>query len=71
MRPEEIERRFTFHPADTPERGQDHSLVRQQCQALASFLNDWIPEGREKALAVTKLEEVMFWANAAIARRED
>jgi hypothetical protein len=27
-----------------------------------------VPEGREKALALTNLEQVMFWANAAIAR---
>jgi hypothetical protein len=27
------------------------------------------PPGREKALAITKLEEAMLWANAAIARQ--
>jgi hypothetical protein len=30
-----------------------------------------LPEGREKALAVTHLEEVMMWSNAAIARQAD
>jgi hypothetical protein len=27
-----------------------------------------LPDGREKALAFTHLEEVTMWANAAIAR---
>jgi hypothetical protein len=31
-------------------------------------LSDTIPPGREQALFVTKLEEAMMWANAAIAR---
>jgi hypothetical protein len=28
------------------------------------------PEGRELSLALSNLEEVMFWANAAIARNQ-
>jgi len=27
------------------------------------------PESREKSLAITKLEEAVYWLNAAIARR--
>ena len=29
-----------------------------------------VPQGRERALALTKLEETIMWANAGIARSE-
>ncbi|MFJ2719359.1 hypothetical protein [Streptomyces sp. NPDC087437] len=68
MQPADIEHRFAFHAAPTQEKREEHASVRQACRRLADELNDQLPEGREKALAITKLEEVMFWANAAIAR---
>lgn len=69
MAPEDIEHRFAFHAATTEEKRDAHTSVRQNCRSLADFLNDRLPEGREKALAVTHLEEVMFWGNAALARQ--
>lgn len=64
----DLDNRFDFHPATTNEKRNDHSSVREHCRLLAHFLNDSCPEGREKDLAITKLEEVMLWANASIAR---
>lgn len=68
MTPEDIENRFAFHAATTEEKRDAHTSVRQNCRQLADFLNEKLPDGRELSLAVTKLEEVMFWANAALAR---
>jgi hypothetical protein len=65
----DLENRFAYHPAATPERGEAHQAVRDACLGLAHYLDDVIPPGREKALALTNLEQVMFWANGAIARQ--
>jgi len=64
----DIAHRFEFHPATTDEKREAHENVRQNCGWLASYLNDILPDGREKSLAITHLEEVMFWGNAALAR---
>lgn len=68
MTPEDIENRFAFHAANTEEKRDAHTSVRQNCRQLADFLNDRLPEGREKSLAITHLEDVMMWSNAALAR---
>ena len=64
----DLENRFKFHPANTEEKRNEHTSVREHCLELALFINEKMPEGREKSLAITHLEEVMFWANAGIAR---
>lgn len=63
----EIHNRFTYH-APTPEKVKMHERIRELMITQAQVLNHVLPEGRDKALAFTKLEEVMFHANAAIAR---
>jgi hypothetical protein len=64
---EEIVRRFTYHrPED--QKVQDHNNIRLNFRTFAEGLNTVLPEGREKSLAFTALEESSFWAHAAIAR---
>lgn len=65
----DINWRFEYHPATTEADMDSHARIRALCGALASALNDVLPDGREKSLAMTNLEQTMFWANAAIARQ--
>ncbi len=72
MNPAELlAHRFAHHPPTTQVATEEHVFVREGCLWLATKLDDHLPDGREKALAMTNLEQVMFWANAAIARRTD
>ena len=62
----EIEERFSFHPA-TEETGPAHESVRAALRTTAHFLDGLLPDSREKSTAITKLQEAMMHANAAIA----
>lgn len=63
-----LDERFKHHAPKAEWVGQLHSDVREVCLNLANFLDDRIVDSREKSLAITHLEEVMMWSNAAIAR---
>ena len=64
---DDINHRFTYHP---PKEGQPQTYVylRKEARMLAYDILDLCPQGRERSLALTKLEEAVFWANASIAR---
>jgi len=70
MRPEDIDNKFSYHKP-VKENEMAFEEVRTRCRRLAHFINDVVPIGRERALALTKLEEVVMWANAGIARQGD
>mgnify|MGYP003345631174 CR=1 FL=1 len=60
---------FIYHPpqGDQPER---YGVIRSQAHDYAALIMGLCPPSRERSLALTKLEEVVMWANAAIARNE-
>lgn len=63
----DIENRFTYHQP-TPEKTRMYEHLRYLGKDLAEAICERCPGGRERALALTKLEEAIFWANAGIAR---
>lgn len=68
MQSADLDNRFGFHPANDTSRPR-HERVRQLYRELAGEVDALAgPDSREKSLAITALEESMFWSNAAIAR---
>lgn len=65
---ENLEVRFKYHPPKTPEDVVKHEKIRDVLHMAARYILDLVPEGREQSLAISKLEEAMFWSNAGIAR---
>lgn len=65
----ELNKRFTYH-APKDDQIPRYGELRSQGRQLATHIIAKTPPGREQALALTKLEEAIFWANAAIARGE-
>lgn len=60
---------FIYHApkGDQTKRYED---LRSKAREFAMLIADSCPDSREKSLAMTKLEEAVMWANAAIARNE-
>lgn len=67
---QEIDDRFSFHPATTKDRGDAHAAVRAACGALAHQFVDTLPAGRDKRRAIDALDDAMMYANAAVARQD-
>jgi hypothetical protein len=63
----DLEHRFTYHP---PKDGQAETYQGMRAVALnfARTIDQQVPDSREKALALTHLEQAVMWANAGIAR---
>lgn len=67
---EELINRFGYHRA-TADSAPKHARVRELFLEVANSLNVLIPDGRDKATAMTKLQEAMHWSNSAIAMEND
>lgn len=66
---EEIKTRFTHHPPRNEGEVKAYESIRAEVRLLAEKIVLDTPDSRERYLAITHLEEVVFWVNAAIARR--
>lgn len=67
---QDLENRVSHHQLS--EKGADRVLqMRALALDAAQAIADIVPDGREQSLALTKIEEMLFWANAGIARHPD
>ena len=62
-----VENNFTYHPPK-PDQIEKYTAIRDTGKNVVELINDVCPESREKSLAITKIEEAIMWANAAVAR---
>ena len=67
---DEIENRFNYHPP-SPGGVERHGELSAVYENLAHVIDRICPGGREKSLAMTKLEESKFWASASVARNPE
>lgn len=69
MTNEEIQNIFTYH-APVGTQTSRYEGLRHQAQQLAMTIQVFCPDGREKSLALTNVQQAVMWANAAIAINE-
>lgn len=64
-----IENDFSYHP---PKPGQPakYEAIRAKAKELAELIAELTTPGREQSAALTNLDQVVFFANASIARNE-
>ena len=68
MDKEVIKKRFTYYPPKGLQ-PQTYEAIRSTACNFANFINNTCPQDSyEKQQAIMKIEEAVFWANAAIAR---
>ena len=56
---------FTYHKP-TDDMLPKFERLRNKAKEFSLLINELVPDGREKSLAQTKLQEVVMWANAGI-----
>lgn len=69
MTKEQVENIFTYHSpkGNQPER---YEVIRGKAKEFAMLLIESCPESRERAVALTNLQQAIMWANASIAINE-
>lgn len=65
----DFEKIYTYHEPKG-DQADRYKIIRDRAKSFAKVIDENTPASREQSLAFTKLEEAVFWANAAIARNE-
>jgi len=61
--------RFTYHPP-VSNQSVKYEKMRGMAKEVSKFIDLLSPSSRERSIAQVKLDEMVFWVDAAIARRE-
>lgn len=64
-----IENNFTYHPPK-PHQPEKYVSLRDKAKELAYLIHELCPPSKERSLAITNLEQAIYWANGSIARNE-
>lgn len=67
VKPADIDNQTAYHPPANDFVRELHERVREQCNELMHWINDNVPEGPEKTIAIRRVRSAMMWANASIA----
>lgn len=67
MTKEQLENSFGPYRKPTETTIPKYQAIQGKVLELATLINDTVPESREKSVALTELQGVKMWANAAIA----
>lgn len=68
MDEDELEGRFVFKKFAGSLAGISDRL-RDEALMFAHTVNNAMPDGREKSLAINAIEEALMWSNKGVARR--
>lgn len=63
---DEIRKIFIYHPP-TPKRAKIHEEIRNEMIQCVASIGSKIPHSRERSVFITKCQEAMMFANAALA----
>lgn len=62
-----IQNNFSYH-APKEEQVEKYEEIRKKAKELAYLMEEIVANSHEKSLAMTNLEQAVFWANAGISR---
>lgn len=68
---DELRSRFGTKVPPSNQAAYNHARLRDEYQAFATLLNDVLPEGRAKSIALTELETAAMWSHKSMAEKVD
>lgn len=63
----ELNNVFSYHAPQDQAQIELYATIRAHGLTFATFINENVPDGDEKEIAINKLREAVMWANAGIA----